>query len=124
VKVLVDMNLTPARVGFFASQNFESLHWSSVGDSRAKDASIMAWAREHGFVVFTHDLDIAALLAHAGLTGPSVIQVRTQDVLPDAIGIHVIETLRDHADALRKGAIVTIDELKARVRVLPIRASV
>lgn len=80
----------------------------------------MQWARQHGCVVFTHDLDYSALLAATQAAGPSVLQVRTQDVLPAAIGELVIRILGEHADALEKGAILTIDLLEARVRFLPI----
>ena len=81
----------------------------------------MAWAREHGYVVFTHDLDFSALLATTDATGPSVLQVRTQDVLPDVMGNEVADVLREQAQALEVGAIITLDKLSARVRILPIR---
>jgi hypothetical protein len=41
--------------------------------------------------------------------------------LPEAIGEDVVRVLVDHAPAIEAGAIVTLDELGARVRVLPIR---
>jgi predicted nuclease of predicted toxin-antitoxin system len=53
--------------------------------------------------------------------GPSVLQVRTQDVLPSAVGGDVIRVLRMRGEALEKGAIVTIDKVSSRVRVLPIQ---
>jgi hypothetical protein len=74
-----------------------------------------------GYTVFTHDLDFSAILATAGASGPSVLQVRALDVLPEAIGEDVVRVLVDHAPAIEAGAIVTLDELGARVRVLPIR---
>jgi predicted nuclease of predicted toxin-antitoxin system len=43
----------------------------------------MQWARNNDYLVFTHDLDFGILLAHSRDSGPSVIQVRTQDVTPD-----------------------------------------
>jgi predicted nuclease of predicted toxin-antitoxin system len=102
-------------------ERFEAVHWSTTGKPGATDAAIMAWARDSGFVVVTHDLDFSALLASTEARGPSVIQVRTQDVLPDAVGSDVVRVLRDHRAALEEGAIVSIDELASRVRVLPIR---
>jgi predicted nuclease of predicted toxin-antitoxin system len=80
----------------------------------------MAWARDNGYFVFTHDLDFSALLAMSHAAGPSVLQVRTQDVLPESIGEHVVEVLRTHGPALDRGAVVTIDETSSRVRILPI----
>lgn len=121
MKLLVDMNLSPRWVQFLATKGIEALHWSAVGDGRATDATIMAWALEGGYSVFTHDLDFSTILATAGASGPSVVQVRAQDVLPEAIGDDVVRVLADHANALESGAIVTIDELGARVRVLPVR---
>jgi predicted nuclease of predicted toxin-antitoxin system len=55
-------------------------HWSLVGDPRAKDSVVMAWALEDGHVLFTHDLEFGTLLALTRANGPSVIQVRAQDV--------------------------------------------
>jgi len=77
--------------------------------------------RDHGFVVITYNLDFSALLVHSAAAGPSVIQVRTQDVLPEAIGADVVRVLRQHRAALEQGALVSLDELAARVRVLPLR---
>ena len=82
----------------------------------------MAWARQNGYVVFTHDLDFGALLALTRATGPSVIQVRTHDVLPAHLELVVVTTLRTYEPQLRDGAIVTVDEARGKVRALPITA--
>ena len=121
MKLLLDMNLSPTWVRFLEENGFEAVHWSTTGEPTATDAVIMTWARDRGFVVVTHDLDFSAILASTEAVGPSVIQVRTQDVLPDAVGSDVVRVLRDHRAALDEGAIVSIDELASRVRVLPIR---
>ena len=121
MKLLLDMNLSPTWARFLEENGFEAVHWSTTGEPTATDAVIMAWARDRGFVVVTHDLDFSAILASTEAIGPSVIQVRTQDVLPDAVGSDVVRVLRDHRAALDQGAIVSIDELASRVRVLPVR---
>lgn len=121
MKLVVDMNLPPRWAGFLAANGIEAVHWSTVGDPRAADSEIMKWAAAHGYGVFTHDLDFTALLALTGSTGPSVLQVRTQDVLPESIGTDVIRVLTAQGPAFESGAIITIDQIGARVRVLPIR---
>lgn len=121
MKILLDMNLSPTWVGFFKQEGFDAVHWSSIGAPMASDSEIMEWAREHGHIVFTHDMDFSALLAVTGAAGPSVLQVRAQDILPDAIGHDVVRVLNMRAQAFLEGAIVTIDKVKSRVRVLPIR---
>jgi predicted nuclease of predicted toxin-antitoxin system len=79
----------------------------------------MAWALTNRYIVFTHDLDFGTTLALTHATGPSVLQVRGQDVLPEDIGAVVIAALRQHEAALAAGALVVVDSKKSRVRVLP-----
>jgi hypothetical protein len=69
---------------------------------------------------FTHDLDFGALLAVRGASRPSVIQVRTQDVLPSAIGDPVVHAIQAVQAQLEDGALVTIEPTRARIRILPI----
>ena len=121
MRLLLDMNLSPSWVGFLRDNGVEAVHWSAVGDPKASDATVMTWARDSGFVVFTHDLDFSALLAATEAAGPSVIQLRTQDVMPGAAGEDVLRVLRQHGTALEDGAIVSVDRVTSRVRVLPIR---
>jgi predicted nuclease of predicted toxin-antitoxin system len=71
-------------------------------------------------VVFTHDLDFGILLAHSKDAGPSVIQARTQDVSPEHLGPLVLSALRVYGEVLESGALLTIDESKSRIRILPI----
>jgi len=80
----------------------------------------MAWARQQGHIVFTHDLDFAAIVATTNAEGPSVVQIRTQDVLPSAVGDDILQVLKDHGDVLAQGAIITVDKVTSRVRILPI----
>ncbi len=104
----------------FATKGIEAVHWTAVGDPRAPNEELLRYAREHGYVVFTHDLDFGALLALTRAHGPSVIQVRAQNVSPDAIGDMVARVLSEQASALESGALVTVEPYAARVRVLPI----
>jgi predicted nuclease of predicted toxin-antitoxin system len=120
VKLLVDMNLSPDWVTVFAGAGFEAVHWSAVGDGRATDADILRWARQHGHVVFTHDLDFGTLLALTQSTGPSVIQARTQDTSPAHLAPLVLAALHACRVQLEQGALVTVDEARHKVRILPI----
>jgi predicted nuclease of predicted toxin-antitoxin system len=114
------VNLSPAWAAIFAAHRIEAVHWTSVGDPRASDEELMRYAREHGHVVFTHDLDFGTLLALTRARGPSVVQVRAQNVLPEAISDMVVHVLTEHVAALESGVLVTVDQHAARVRVLPI----
>lgn len=109
----------PEWAGLLSGAGFQATHWSNVGNPRASDAVIMEWARENGYVVFTHDLDLGSLLATTRANGPSVIQVRTQDIMPKTLGGRMLNILRQYESMLEKGALITVDETKDRVRILP-----
>jgi len=100
IKVLVDVNLSPAWTATLGTKGIEAVHWSTVGDPRASDDELLRYAREHGYIVFTHDLDFGALLALTRANGPSVIQVRAQNILPDAIVDLVVRVLTEQAAVL------------------------
>jgi predicted nuclease of predicted toxin-antitoxin system len=121
MKVLIDMNLSPDWTSAFTAENIESVHWSTVGDPRAQDEEIMEYARANAYIVFTHDLDFGAMLALTRAESPSVIQVRTQDILPARLANTVIAVLRTNEALLEQGALIVIDEGRARVRILPLQ---
>ena len=123
MRILIDMNLSPAWRSVFERQGWEAVHWSEVGEPRAADTTIMAWAKSGEWVVFTHDLDFGVLLAATGARGPSVIQVRAQDVLPSHLAPLVVDVLTRFRETLEEGALIVVDEVHLRVRVLPIDRS-
>ena len=120
VKLLLDMNLSPEWVSVLERHGWEAVHWSMVGDPQASDREIMDWAATHEYVVFTHDLDFASMLALSHAAGPSVLQVRAPDVLPAQLESAVIAALKQHEADLSAGALVVVDLHRNRVRVLPI----
>ena len=69
----MDMNLSPTSIGRLARHGSEGVHWSTIGALTAPDDEILAWAREHRFVVITNDLDFAAILAATSGQAPSVV---------------------------------------------------
>jgi len=120
MKLLVDMNLSPAWVETLRQAGWEAAHWSSLGNPRSPDAEIMRFARENDWVVFTHDLDFGSILAHTQAGKPSVFQVRARDVTPGHLGSLVIQTLRQFTKELETGTLVSVDEARQRVRLLPL----
>ena len=115
------MNLPPSWVEFLNKEGFEAVHWSRIGDFGATDEVILEWAKKNEQVVFTHDLDFGALLAATRGEGPSVIQMRTQDTFPESCGEMIIKALNQFEDELTKGALLSVDRHKARVRILPLK---
>ncbi len=120
MKLLLDINISPLWVEWLKNRDYAAVHWSEVGNPKAPDTEILVWARERDYVVFTHDLDFSRLLALTHSQGPSVLQVRTEDVLPSGIGNLVVGALRQFSDLIETGAIVVIDATSSRARILPI----
>jgi predicted nuclease of predicted toxin-antitoxin system len=120
MKLLIDMNLSPRWVKALIEAGIEASHWSSLGPVNASDADNMSFARTHGYVVLTHDLDFSAILAATQDARPSAVQIRAADVRPETAGPALIEALRQMASQLEEGALLTVDPARARMRVLPL----
>lgn len=122
MKLLVDMNLSPRWLGLLAGAGVEAVHWSTVGAKNATDAQIMVYALANDFVVLTHDLDFGAILAATQGDKPSVVQIRSDNVSPDAIGPQLLTALRQMQAELQEGALLTVDPGRTRMRVLPLHS--
>ncbi len=120
MRLLLDMNLAPRWCEYLAGAGYDARHWSTLGGRGAPDSEIMAYAREHGFVVITHDLDFGAILAATGGLKPSVVLIRADDTSPEAIGARVVAALLQMAAELDAGALVTVEPSRSRLRLLPL----
>jgi predicted nuclease of predicted toxin-antitoxin system len=121
MKILIDMNLSPAWVPVLEEAGYTASHWSTIGALNAPDREILLWAKANGYLLFTHDLDFGAILAVTEAEGPSVIQIRTQDITPDHAKNLLLTILDKFAENLFQGALISVDEEKSRVRLLPLR---
>lgn len=121
MKLLLDMNLSPRWVAVLTGAGHAAQHWSAVGAATAADVEIMAYATSHDLVLLTHDLDFGAILAASGGRKPSVIQLRSDDISPEA-GAHLLLATLDQCGAdLEAGALLTVDIGRTRLTLLPLR---
>jgi predicted nuclease of predicted toxin-antitoxin system len=120
MKFLIDMNLSPAWIGFLIEAGFEAVHWSTIGPGDAEDGEVMRWAAEHDHVVLTSDLDFGAILAAAHGRRPSVVQLRGDVPTPGVMGRVVLSAVGQVRDHLVNGALVSIDLGRTRLRLLPL----
>src|SRR5580698_10018663 len=95
MRLLVDMNLTPRWVPSLADAGQDATHWSAVGDPRASYEQICGFAREHGFVVLTNDLDFPQILARTRQSGPSVVLLRGEPLVPEERGSALLRALQE-----------------------------
>ena len=116
MKFVVDMNMGPEWVAYLASAGCEATHWRSIGSGSESDHDIMRWARENDHVVLTADLDFGTRVVRDGESGPSIVQLRTEDTLVKLVGPAVLAAIRQSQADLDAGAVVTIERERYRVR--------
>ena len=71
----------------------------------------------------TKDLAFSAILAASGGASPTVVQIRTQDLLSDAAVSWVAKAIKAHREDIERGALLSAYEGGTRVRMLPLRHS-
>jgi predicted nuclease of predicted toxin-antitoxin system len=120
MRIVIDMNLSPKWAGFLQQRGCDAAHWSEIGSPNASDNGILAYAREHGWVVLTSDLDFGAILAATGGNSPSVVQIRADNLRIEAIGTAVATAILQMNEQLDAGALVTVEVTRNRIVSLPI----
>lgn len=121
MKFVVDMNLSPDWCDVLAFEGWDAVHWSTVGDPKALDFEILAWANAENAIVLTQDLDFGAILAATNADAPSVVLLRTQDVMAESIGTRVASLLHQFETQLTSGALLVLDAATSRIRILPLQ---
>lgn len=53
MRLVIDMNLSPAWAEHLAASGHDAVHWSRVGSANAADAEVMDWAARNGHVLST-----------------------------------------------------------------------
>ena len=120
LKFIADMDLSPLTVRQLKEKGWEIIRVSEVMDVRTDDIVILNYARQHNQVVITSDLDFSELLAVNGLDSPSVINLRLENMHPDFVTQRIIDIVSQLEDELKKGIVVSVDDISARFRNLPI----
>jgi predicted nuclease of predicted toxin-antitoxin system len=121
LEFLANMNISPLTVGDLRRLGWSIVRVSEIMDSKSKDIAILTYAREHNKVVITQDLDFSSLLALGGYEKPSVINLRFENAKPDFITNRIIAIVKEFEKDLDEGIVVSVDEISARYRNLPIK---
>lgn len=97
------------------------MHVADLGLQGATDDEVLARADAEGRIVVTADTDFGTLLALTGAPGPSVVLLRRpgRRSVERARAILLVLTLVD--EQLNRGAVVTVEQTRLRVRKLPIK---
>ena len=120
MKFLADMGISPRVVEELRRKRYDAVHLQEQGLGRMLDHEILAKARSEERILLTHDLDFGELLAASGWNLPTVIIFRLKDMCAPNVNILLSKIIEHQARTLAKGAVVSVTERKARIRMLPI----
>jgi predicted nuclease of predicted toxin-antitoxin system len=120
MKFLADMGISPRVVKDLREKDHDAVHLMDEGLNRLPDGEILQKARRENRILLTHDLDFGELLAASGGELPSVIIFRLKDMRAPNVSKHLFSIINQQAEALHKGAVLSVTEQKVRIRRLPI----
>jgi predicted nuclease of predicted toxin-antitoxin system len=120
MRFLADMGISQVVVAWLQAQGHEATHLRDEGLHRLENGEIVTKAFRESRVILTWDLDFTEILALSGRHQVSAVIFR----LVNTRSAHVIErfarVLQESAQDLEDGAIISVEEARHRVRLLPL----
>lgn len=121
MKLLVDNALSPHVASALRDAGYDAVHVRDRNLQDAEDGPILDVALNEHRVLVSADTDFSAILAHGHHTAPSVVQFRRgTERQPERQAALLISNLPSLREDLERGAIVTIEQHRIRLRQLPI----
>ena len=120
MKFLADMGISPRVVEELRKNGHDAVHLAEQGLNRMADGDILKKTLQESRILLTHDLDFGELLAANGGNLPSVIVFRLKDMRAPNVGKHLFSIIQQQSEALNRGAVLSVNEQKVRVRTLPL----
>jgi predicted nuclease of predicted toxin-antitoxin system len=122
MRFLIDNALSPALATALRQAGHDAIHVRDIGLREADDETIMARAVAEERVVVSADTDFGSLLAFSEAQLPSVILFRRGSPrVPEKQGALLLANLLGIEEELRRGAVITFQSGRLRVRRLPLR---
>ena len=120
MRFLADMGISQEVVTWLREQGHEATHLRDEGLQRLENGAIFIKAIRETRIILTWDLDFTEIVALSGRTQVSAVVFR----LINTRSVHVIERLKrvllESAQDLEEGAIISVEEGRHRVRLLPL----
>jgi predicted nuclease of predicted toxin-antitoxin system len=120
MRFLADMGISQEVVIWLREQGHEATHLRDEGLQRLENGVIFIKAIHETRIILTWDLDFTEIVALSGRTQVSAVVFR----LINTRSVHVIERLKwvllESAQDLEEGAIISVEEGRHRVRLLPL----
>jgi predicted nuclease of predicted toxin-antitoxin system len=120
MKLLLDQGTPRSTAALLREAGIDAVHAGEAGLATAADSEVLNVARADGRTVVTLDADFHALLALSGATAPSVVRIRIEGLKAEAVARLVSAVLARWRDDLERGAVVTVQASRQRMRRLPL----
>ena len=120
MKLLLDAGLPRSAAALLRESGLDAVHVSEVGRSDDPDAELLRLARDNSQVLVTLDADFHALLALSGASSPSAVRIRREGLDASEIAVLIQAVVWRCHDDLMRGAVVSVQERRLAVRLLPI----
>lgn len=120
MKLLLDQGLPRSAAALLRAVGIDTVHLSEIGASAADDAAILQLAKHDDRIVVPLDADFHALLALSKAKGPSVVRIRIEGLRAPSVSTLLQDVVARCDHDLEQGAVVTVQEGRLRVRLLPL----
>jgi len=120
MKFLADMGVAWRVVEWLRQHNHDAVHLRELNLHRMPDNGIFTKAEHEKRIILTFDLDFGEIAAASGKKIPSVITFRLRNTRTPHVIKRLGKVLNDSSEALKKGAIISVEESRHRIRLLPI----
>ena len=120
MKLLLDQGTPRSAAALLRQAGMDAVHTGEIGLAEGEDAAIIHRAAEENRIVVTLDADFHALLALSQASRPSVIRIRIEGLRAEEFSGLLQQVLRQCADDLESGAMVSVNGFQIRVRRLPV----
>ena len=120
MKLLLDQGTPRSAAHLLRQAGHNAVHTGEIGMAEADDGEILKRASDEQRVIITLDADFHQHLALSQARSPSVIRIRIEGLRAEAFSEMAENVIRQCEDDLKTGAVISVTDLKIRVRHLPI----
>jgi predicted nuclease of predicted toxin-antitoxin system len=120
MKLLLDQGMPRSAAALLRAKGFDAIHTAEIGLAEAEDLQILDRATKEDRIVVSLDADFHAHLAVSGARRPSVIRIRVEGLRAEPLAERLVHVLEQCKDDLITGALVSVQEVRIRIRRLPI----
>lgn len=120
MRFLVDMSLAVRVAEWLRAEGHDAVHLREEKLDRLPDDAVFAKAADEGRIILTCDLDFGEIRAFSAGKEVSVVVFRMASARASRVIARLAKVMAESAPALEDGAIVVVEEMRHRVRRLPV----